>query len=158
VNDEQATGETPVLELTVDACWAYLRSVDLGRLAVAVAGTPEIFPVNFVVDHGTIVFRTAAGTKLAAATVWPAVAFEVDGHDAGSGEAWSVVVKGIASELKGLHELLDADELPLYPEHASPKHRFVRIVPDAVSGRRFATVPPRFWSSPLRGARRGSPE
>jgi nitroimidazol reductase NimA-like FMN-containing flavoprotein (pyridoxamine 5'-phosphate oxidase superfamily) len=143
-----------IRELTQDACWARLRSVDLGRLAVSVAGKPEIFPVNFVVDHGTVVFRTAEGTKLAAVTIWPAVAFEADGHDSDTGEAWSVVLQGTATELTGLYELLDADELALRPEHAAPKSRFIRVLPDKVSGRCFATAPPGTWSSPLAGVRR----
>ena len=28
-------------------------------------------------------------------------------------------------------------ELPLYPWHVAPKHRFVRILPELVTGRRF---------------------
>src|SRR5580765_2746500 len=49
--------------------WHLLKSVALGRLAVSVAGYPDIFPVNFVVDHGSVVFRTGEGTKLAAAVL-----------------------------------------------------------------------------------------
>jgi uncharacterized protein len=32
---------------------------------------------------------------------------------------------------------LDALELPLFPWHAAPKPRIMRIEPDVVSGRRF---------------------
>ena len=39
-----------------------------------------------------------------------------------------------------MQELFDALDLPLYPWHASPKHRFVRIEPVDISGRRFAIV------------------
>ena len=39
-----------------------------------------------------------------------------------------------------MYELLDALQLPLFPWHAAPKHRFVRIEPDDVSGRRFQVV------------------
>jgi hypothetical protein len=144
--------------LSVDMCWGLLRSTDVGRLAVVASGRPEIFPVNFVVDHGTVVLRTAAGTKLAAVTIWPAVAFEVDGVDVGAGEAWSVVVKGTARELKGLYELLAADELPLAPLHAAPKNRFLRIEPEEVTGRRFRIVPAGTWASQLEGIRRATPD
>jgi hypothetical protein len=34
---------------------------------VVVAGRPEIFPVNYVVDGDEVMFRTDAGTKLAGA-------------------------------------------------------------------------------------------
>jgi nitroimidazol reductase NimA-like FMN-containing flavoprotein (pyridoxamine 5'-phosphate oxidase superfamily) len=121
-------------------CWELLRSAEVGRLAVSIMDQPDIFPVNFVVDHGTVVFRTAEGTKLAAAVLGRAVAFEVDGFDATAGEAWSVVVKGAAEEVTRMLEVVDATELPLFPWLASPKPRFVRIVPQSISGRMFGVV------------------
>ena len=85
-------------------------------------------------------FRTAEGTKLAAAVLGVGVAFEIDGVDAAAGEAWSVVVKGTAVEIERMQELFDALDLPLFPWHAAPKHRFVRIVPEEITGRRFHVV------------------
>ncbi len=67
-------------------CWALVREADVGRLAVSVANRPDIFPINFIVDHGTVVFRTAEGTKLAAAVLGTSVAFEVDGYDYVAGD------------------------------------------------------------------------
>jgi hypothetical protein len=128
----------PMVELDEHQCWELLRSQEVGRLAVAIANHPDIFPVNFVVDHATVVFRTAEGTKLAAAVLGESVAFEVDGES--DGEAWSVVLKGTAVEIEKMYELFDAVELPLYPWHAAPKHRYVRILPDMVTGRRFRVV------------------
>lgn len=121
-------------------CWALVRGADVGRLAISIANHPDIFPINFVVDHGTVVFRTAEGTKLAGAVLGTAVAFEVDGYDEGNGEAWSVVIKGRAMEIQKLHDLFEAADLPLFPWHAAPKHRFVRITPDETTGRRFVVV------------------
>jgi uncharacterized protein len=123
------------LELDEHQCWELLRSQEVGRLAVAIANRPDIFPINYVVDHASVVFRTAEGTKLAAAVLGESVAFEIDGE--AHGEAWSVVVKGPALEIERMYELFDALELPLYPWHAAPKHRFVRILPELVTGRRF---------------------
>jgi uncharacterized protein len=123
-------------ELDESACWALLRSAEVGRLAVVVDRRPEIFPINHVVDHATVVFRTAEGTKLD----WGAgrdVAFEVDGYEPDNGEAWSVVVKGRAREIKQMYEALDALELPLFPWHASSKPHIVRIEPTEITGRRF---------------------
>ena len=122
-------------ELDEHECWELLRNQEVGRLAVAIANHPDIFPVNYVVDHATIVFRTAEGTKLAAAVLGVSVAFEIDGE--GDGEAWSVVVKGRAFEIENMYELFDAVDLPLYSWNTAPKHRFVRIVPEQVTGRRF---------------------
>jgi nitroimidazol reductase NimA-like FMN-containing flavoprotein (pyridoxamine 5'-phosphate oxidase superfamily) len=154
------TGHIPqgVVELDQPHCWALLRTADVGRLAVSIADHPDIFPVNFIVDHGTVVFRTAEGTKLAAAVLGQAVAFEADGYDAVSGEAWSVVIKGRATEIERMQELFDAAELPLFPWHAAPKPRFVRVEPDELTGRRFHVVTGRSDGASPTGTHRAAPE
>jgi GNAT superfamily N-acetyltransferase len=111
-----------------------LGSQEVGRLAVSVAYHPDIFPINYVVDDATIVFRTAEGTKLAAAFIGHAVAFEADGYDADTGDAWSVVVKGHAEEI-AMHDMLEDTAFPVFPWSAGPKSRFMRVVPDEISGR-----------------------
>ena len=118
-------------------CWELLGRSAVGRLAVDVAGQPDIFPVNHVVDRGGIVFRTAAGTKLAASVLMRHVAFEIDGYDPDDGSVWSVVVKGVAAEVERLTDYMAAEELPLYPWVATVKPSFVRIEPREVTGRRF---------------------
>jgi len=132
-NQQDAT-----VRLGVSESWGLLREAVVGRLAVVPLDQPypEIFPVNYLVDHGSVVFRTAPGTKLSAALDRP-VAFEVDGYDPATGQAWSVVVKGTAREVKDLYEVLDALNLPLFPWHAAPKPRIIRIEPDQITGRRF---------------------
>ena len=122
------------------ACFDLLRRTEVGHFAVVIADHPEIFPVNFVVDHGSVLFRTAEGTKLAAVAFGGNVAFQADGYDVESGEAWSVVVKGRATEVRNVQERLAAAALPLFPWQAAPKPRFVRIVPVEVTGRRFRVV------------------
>jgi nitroimidazol reductase NimA-like FMN-containing flavoprotein (pyridoxamine 5'-phosphate oxidase superfamily) len=131
---------TEIEELDHPACWELLRAGEVGRLAVAIAGHPDIFPVNYVVDHGSIVFRTEAGTKLAAAVLGTGVAFEIDGRDDATGTAWSVVAKGVAHEVVQLHDYVDALDLPLHPWAGGSKSRFVRILPDVLTGRRFTVV------------------
>jgi uncharacterized protein len=146
-----------VTNLEANACWALLRSHEVGRLALSIDDRPEIFPVNYVVDHGTVVFRTAEGTKLAG-SVERGVAFEADGYEPGTGEAWSVVVKGRAEEISRGQELLDTADLPLFPWHAAAKQRFVRIVPDEITGRRFRVVGREAWKMPWTGVPRSAPE
>ena len=50
--------------LAADACWPLLRDAEVGRLAVVIGDHTDIFPINHIVDHGTLVFRSAEGTKL----------------------------------------------------------------------------------------------
>src|SRR6476620_1253453 len=101
-------------ELEVHDSWQFVRETAVGRLAVVVDGHPEIFPVNHLVNHAEIVFRTAPGTKLSSAD-GARVAFEVDGVDVDSGMAWSVVAKGRAHVIRKLHELMDTFEMELSP-------------------------------------------
>jgi nitroimidazol reductase NimA-like FMN-containing flavoprotein (pyridoxamine 5'-phosphate oxidase superfamily) len=132
-------GNETLTVLGADACWDLLAGEEVGRLAVAVAGQPDIFPVNFAVVDSSIVFRTGEGTKLLAVVVGPAVAFEADGYDPGEGVAWSVVVKGWAEEVP-TYEQLEEFAYPVFPWSATPKGRFVRIRPTEISGRRFTVV------------------
>ena len=48
------------------------------------------------------------------------VAFEIDGYESDAGDAWSVVIKGYAIEIKKLQDYFDALDLPLFPWHAGP--------------------------------------
>ncbi|MDN3903527.1 pyridoxamine 5'-phosphate oxidase family protein [Arthrobacter sp. YD2] len=130
---EEATAD----QLTSNQCWDYIRRAQFGRLAVIVDGRPEIFPINFAVDHGSVVFRTAAGTKLSGALSGNTVAFEIDGYDDNLSSAWSVVLKGTASLLADNEDLLASEDLPLFPWQAGTKNAFVRIDPEVTSGRRF---------------------
>jgi hypothetical protein len=150
--------DTRVEILAADECWTLLRASEVGRLGVAILSQPDIFPVNYVVDHGAIVFRTAEGTKLAASVLGRGVAFEIDGYDAARGEAWSVVVKGRASEITRMQEVFDSCDLPLFPWLASPKPRFVRIEAESVTGRRFRVVDSTAADLPSTGAQRSASE
>ncbi|MET1064447.1 MAG: pyridoxamine 5'-phosphate oxidase family protein, partial [Arthrobacter sp.] len=51
--------EVNVENLDNHESWRLLRGVSVGRLAVWVDDHPDIFPINYKVDHGTLVFRTA---------------------------------------------------------------------------------------------------
>ena len=135
---------TELLEQHV--CWDLLRRGTLGRLAVVIDGEPDIFPINYVVDHGTIVFRTDAGRKLSAAANRP-VAFEVDGYDVREAVAWSVVVHGIGTEIRETDDVIDAMGLSLVPWQQGAKPRFIRILASEVTGRRI-----RIRRGPMRAA------
>ncbi len=118
-------------------CWSLLEAQSLGRLAVAVRNHPDIFPINYLVDDETIVFRTNPGMKLAAAIAGNSVAFEVDEHDRETGVGWSVVITGEAREIKRLDDLVRIEELPLVTAAPGHKNRWVRIHPLSVTGRRI---------------------
>ena len=122
-------------ELDTEACLELLRGQDVGRLAIAIRNQPDIFPVNYVVDRGCIVFRTAEGTKLVSAAINNQVLFEADDH--GVTEGWSVIVKGSARILRTDEEIDEAERAQLLPWTATVKQHYVRIRPLSITGRRF---------------------
>ena len=134
--DEVPTGSDETLTvLSEDECWSLLGEAEIGRLAIAPVGSPEIFPVTFTVANRVLYFRTAPGLKLLELAVNPTVAFEIDGWDERS--AFSVVVKGTAERLEKQADIDAADLLPLVPWLPTLKYRWVRIVPTSVSGHSF---------------------
>jgi nitroimidazol reductase NimA-like FMN-containing flavoprotein (pyridoxamine 5'-phosphate oxidase superfamily) len=136
-----SSGE-PMTVLSADESWHLLSSMALGRLVSCVEGRPEIFPVNFVVQRRTVLFRTAErATKLFTVVMNNQVAFEADDHNVLEG--WSVIVKGQARVLNDLAEIQEAERAQLLPWTQGVKSRYVRVSPSEISGRRF-----RFGSVP----------
>lgn len=141
--------ETGAMEiLTDEQCWSLLGSVEVGRLAVAAAGDIDIFPLNYVVDDRSLLFRTSEGTKLVEVVLAGRVAFEIDGYEPERGRAWSVVCKGEAQMLDKWDDIYAAQDMPLFPWNHSPKERFVRVRPYVVTGRRFTVYATRDGAEP----------
>lgn len=133
-----ASGE-PVTVLSASESWSLLASVSLGRIVTSVDGQPEIFPVNFVVQHRSVLFRTAEGTKLVSTAINNHVLFEADDHNISEG--WSVIVKGVARSLRTDDEIEEAERAQLLPWIGTLKQHYVRVLPTQITGRRFRFGP-----------------
>ena len=121
----------PLEALDLPTCYGLLRSVEIGRIAVAPAGeAPLVVPVTYAVVDAQIVFRSAAGTKLAALRDGPA-SFEVDVIDSFHRVGWSVLVRGVVEEIE------PDDELALQPWMEGDLRHWLRLVPELVTGRRL---------------------
>ncbi len=114
-----------------------LATAVLGRIAISSGALPTVLPVNFRFDGRRILFRTGVGTKLDAATDNVVVAFEVDEVDPATESGWSVVVTGMAREVKDPTELAGLERLPLARWASGYDRRVVSISVDLVSGRRI---------------------
>lgn len=121
-------------ELHPEECWELLRAQELGRLAFRLVDEVHITPINYAVDHDTLLFRTAAGSKLFGVELGGEVAFEID--EIGDEVATSVVVRGAARRLEEDEEHR-AENLPLRPWVGTDKPYVVEIVPREVTGRRY---------------------
>ena len=129
----------PVTVLDEREAWNLLSSVALGRLVTYFGAQLEIFPVNFVVQKGTVLFRTAEGTKLFTTVMNDKVLFEADDHTVAEG--WSVIVRGTAHLLSSAEDIREAEQSGLMPWVPTEKLRFVRITPQSMTGRRFVFGP-----------------
>lgn len=118
-------------------CWQRLRnhSTMVGRLGFLEDGVPAILPINYRVDGTSIVFRTAPGSKLAAATSTQLLAFEVDEVDAGWQTGWSVLLRGRGSLIEDSEEIRKLVNLGLRPWSAGDKDHWVRLRATRISGR-----------------------
>lgn len=124
-----------IRELTRSECFELLEGEHVGRVAVTDDRGPVVFPVNFILDRHTVVFRTEEGTKLAAAIRGSRVCFEVDHADAVARTGWSVIVRGEAAEVTDQAELARLRELPLRAWAQGARDRYVRILPAMLTGR-----------------------
>ena len=140
-----AIEQGPISVLDDSEAWNLLSSVALGRLVTSFGGLLEIFPVNFVVQNGGVLFRTAEGTKLFTTVMNEKVLFEADDHTADEG--WSVIVRGTARMLNSADEIHEAEQAGLIPWVATEKLRFVRVTPSEISARHF-----RFGPEPQHGS------
>ena len=126
--------------LTEAVCWERLRRTSIGRLGVHHEDQPAIYPINYVVDGKSIVFRTRPDSKIHHAPLLERVAFEIDGFEPTQGNAWSVLIKGFGRFVDSVPEIEHADDLPLYPWVDADRSAWVRIIPVEITGRRFHIV------------------
>ena len=122
-------------------CLALLGRSLVGRVVVTDRALPAAFPVNFALLGEDVVFRTAAGSKLEAASARTVVAFEVDDIDPLRQTGWSVLIQGRSSLVDDPLDLARARALPLYPWAPGQRIEFVRIRSELVSGRRLLPTP-----------------
>ena len=116
-----------------EECLVLLRWEPIIRLAVAApGGAPTVVPINFVLDGDNVIFRSSVGEKLSRLADQP-VSLQADRFDWYRRIGWSVLVQGIAHEI----DAAEVDGSALEPWAPGPKERFVRVIPDVITGRRL---------------------
>ena len=130
---EHTTEESVLEELSREECLKLVGQRRVGRLAVSVPGaSPLVVPVNYVLDGEAIVFRSAPGSKLRSLRGSP-VSFQVDEVDSIRCTGWSVLIRGRAYETTRW----ETDHVDLETWAPGDKTHWVRILPDAISGRQI---------------------
>ena len=123
--------------LSEEECRRLLALEHIGRVAVALGALPVMFPVNYLTAGDEVLFFTAEGTKLRAATDNRVVAFEVDHLDPVAETGWSVLAVGMARERLEPAVVAGALEAGLRPWAAGDRPHLVSISTEIVSGRRI---------------------
>lgn len=137
-HEQSEAGWSPqgaVVELSDSASWNLLKGRNFGHLGLSHNDMPEIYPVNYICDDRTILFRTAEGSKLRELTHNRHVVFEVDAETEEG--IWSVVVKGQALHLETDPMLTEQMLAGLPPWVPTIPFVYVRIVPETLRGRLF---------------------
>lgn len=129
-------------EIGQGECMELLATQVVGRVAVVVAGRASVFPVNYVLDRGHIVFRTDEGTKLDAARTGATVTFEVDRSDPLYHTGWSVMASGPLEAVTDPEDLGRVRGLPVRAWGGLGDH-WVRMPIASISGRRIDGPRPR---------------
>jgi nitroimidazol reductase NimA-like FMN-containing flavoprotein (pyridoxamine 5'-phosphate oxidase superfamily) len=125
-----------------------LESEGIGRVILSEQAMPTALPVAYAVDHGSIVFRSSAGAKLAAAGNGTVIAFEVDSFNEYEQAGWSVVVTGLASVIADPDDERRATDLGI-PHWVEPDGaKYIRLSPSIVTGRRVGHAPDRPRNAP----------
>lgn len=121
-----------------------LRLLDLspvGRVGFVAAGEPVILPVNHLRRGRSVVFRTASGLTLDAASRGAAMAFEVDGYDEATRTGWSVLLRGMSDLEVDRDTIARLEQQDLHPwADGVDRPHWVRVRASELSGRRIPDV------------------
>ena len=127
--------------LTEEQSRELLAGGEVGRLGITIGALPAIFPVNYRVIDGAIVFRSSPGSKLSAAAEGAVVAFEVDDYQLADRSGWSVLAVGRAEVVDDPNISSRMIDAHLEPFPDGPRKVVVRIEPTFLTGRRLVHAP-----------------
>jgi uncharacterized protein len=106
-------GTDELIELRREQCLRLLACGLVGRVVFTEGALPAAHPVTYLLDGEEILFSTAGGSKLAAATLHHVLAFQSDEIDPVKQAGWSVLGVGRAYEVTDPRRLADlASRMP----------------------------------------------
>jgi nitroimidazol reductase NimA-like FMN-containing flavoprotein (pyridoxamine 5'-phosphate oxidase superfamily) len=122
-------------ELSEADCMELLTTKKVGRLAYVGPEGPEIIPINFVAQQGSVLFRTSPHSVLGRCSPIDVAAFEVDEVDDFTESGWSVLLRGTAELVEDVLDLPREARPVSWAEGARPL--FVRVPGRSITGRRL---------------------
>jgi hypothetical protein len=124
-------------DLDRSTCLRLVAGCSIGRVIFTEAALPAAQPVAYLLDGEEVVFRTANGSKHAAATRHAVVAFEVDEIDTTTRSGWSVLGVGQAYEVTEPRRLAALAAGPLVAWIPGPLPHTIAVPLQRLTGRRL---------------------
>jgi len=135
----------PALERLEEAeCLRLISPGGIGRIAFNGRYGLTVFPVNYKVHDGSIVFRTAqdspTGEDLTTGIAHAEyqVAFEIDQINPETREGWSVLIHGPAHHMSTDAERAAVEASGVTPWPRGLREHAIRITPTSMTGRRLS--------------------
>lgn len=131
-------------ELDEAECLRLISPGGVGRLAYTGRYGLIVFPVNYVLHEGTIVFRTAYGSatdldlRTGIEDAEYKIAFEIDEVDNAAHTGWSVLVQGSAHHVESPAERAAVAQAGVEPWPGGERGLYIRVIPTQITGRRLA--------------------
>jgi nitroimidazol reductase NimA-like FMN-containing flavoprotein (pyridoxamine 5'-phosphate oxidase superfamily) len=124
-----------LVRLSEAECWDRLGTRGVGRVAIPVQPGPAVFPVNYQVDDGTLVYRTAEQSA-AAPEPGSGVSFQVDHVNDRLSSGWSVLVTGRAERVEEEADVQRLERADIArPWAGGVRSAWIRIRPEQITGR-----------------------
>lgn len=136
-------GQGVLAELDEAECLRLIEPGGVGRIAYTGRFGPVVFPVNYRLVEGEVVFRTVRGgpldedlrTGIQGAEYQ--VAFEVDEFDAGFKEGWSVLIQGHLHHVDAPEERAEVLKAGVEAWAGGEREAFLRVRTTRMTGRRI---------------------
>jgi nitroimidazol reductase NimA-like FMN-containing flavoprotein (pyridoxamine 5'-phosphate oxidase superfamily) len=133
--------ESPIDHLNDEESWDIIQANQIGRIASARDGAPDIYPVSYVVHNWKIYFRTGAESRLRKETDGRVVAFETDAQILRHFS--STVALGVVRTLTNDEAAKVLDQLPIVNFAPDRDYVWMEMDPAEVRGRRLNVLDPR---------------
>lgn len=135
------------VDMSAAQCRERIAHGGVGRIVWCAHGRPQIYPVNYAVVDGDIVFRTAPYTGLGMQVASQPVVFEVDEIDHDAQRGWSVVVEAEATTVNDPDEIMRLRRVGPQPWAEGQRQLLIRLHPQRMSGRIVGEAEPRRQSA-----------
>jgi len=130
--------ERTIDKLSDEESWAVLQANQIGRIASAREGAPDIYPVSFIIYDWAIYFRTGIDSRLRLETENRLVAFETATQE--PGHFSSTVALGVIVAVTDPQLISALDEVPIIEFAPKENYVWLSLQPQEMRGRRLNVV------------------